>query len=227
MNVKIEQSWNNLLSEQFQKDYYKKLIEFLDEEYKQHTIFPKPDDIFRALNETPYGDVKVVIIGQDPYHGEGQAQGLSFSVQPGEKLPPSLRNIFTELCEDIKCDKPENGSLVDWAKQGVLLLNTVLTVREGEPNSHKGKGWELLTDEIIHVLNNHEKPIVFILWGKHAQAKKQLITSQKHLIIESAHPSPFSARKGFFGSRPFSKSNEFLKKHGLGEIDWTLKNKGE
>ncbi|HZH60928.1 MAG TPA: uracil-DNA glycosylase, partial [Metabacillus sp.] len=151
------------------------------------------------------------------------AQGLSFSVQPEEKLPPSLRNIFTELCDDIKCDKPKNGSLVKWSKQGVLLLNTVLTVRKGQPNSHKGKGWETLTDEIIQVLNNREKQIVFILWGKHAGQKKQLITSSRHLIIESAHPSPFSAKKGFFGSRPFSKTNEFLMQQGLGEIDWTLK----
>lgn len=222
MNVKIEQSWSRLLSEQFQKDYFKNLITFLDEEYAHHTIFPERNYIFRALNETPYENVKVVILGQDPYHGEGQAQGLSFSVQPEEKLPPSLRNIFTELCDDMKCDKPENGSLVKWSKQGVLLLNTVLTVREGQPNSHKGKGWEILTDEIIHVLNDREKPIVFILWGKHAQAKKQLITSEQHLIIESPHPSPFSARKGFFGSRPFSKTNEFLKQNGIDEIDWTL-----
>ncbi|MCV9885750.1 uracil-DNA glycosylase [Metabacillus halosaccharovorans] len=223
MNEQMDQSWSKLLSQQFEMDYFKKLIDFLDDEYKQQTIFPKREDIFRALNETPYEDVKVVIIGQDPYHGEGQAQGLSFSVQPGEKLPPSLRNIFTELCEDIKCEKSENGSLVKWSKQGVLLLNTVLTVRKGQPNSHKGKGWEILTDEIIHVLNNREKPVVFILWGKHAQAKKQLITSSNHFIIESAHPSPFSARKGFFGSKPFSKANEFLKQHGLGEIDWTLR----
>ncbi len=222
MNVKIEQSWSRLLSEQFQKEYFKNLITFLDEEYEHHTIFPERNHIFRALNETPYENVKVVILGQDPYHGEGQAQGLSFSVQPEKKLPPSLRNIFTELCDDMKCDKPENGSLVKWSKQGVLLLNTVLTVREGQPNSHKGKGWEILTDEIIHVLNDREKPIVFILWGKHAQAKKQLITSEQHLIIESPHPSPFSARKGFFGSRPFSKTNEFLKQNGIDEIDWTL-----
>jgi len=223
MNIQIEQSWKDLLSDQFQKEYFIKLTDFLDEEYKQQTIFPKRDDIFRALNETPYDNVKAVIIGQDPYHGEGQAQGLSFSVQPEEKLPPSLRNIFTELCDDIKCDKPKNGSLVKWSKQGVLLLNTVLTVRKGQPNSHKGKGWETLTDEIIQVLNNREKPIVFILWGKHAGQKKQLITSSRHLIIESAHPSPFSAKKGFFGSRPFSKTNEFLMQQGLGEIDWTLK----
>lgn len=222
MNIKIEQSWKELLNDEFQKEYFVKLTDFLDEEYKQQTIFPKRDDIFHALNETSYDHVKAVIIGQDPYHGEGQAQGLSFSVQPKEKLPPSLRNIFTELCDDMKCDKPENGSLLKWSKQGVLLLNTVLTVRKGQPNSHKGKGWEILTDEIIQVLNNCEKPIVFILWGKHAGQKKQLITSSRHLIIESAHPSPFSARKGFFGSRPFSKTNEFLKQQGLGEIDWTL-----
>ncbi len=222
MNLQIENSWNSMLSEQFQMDYFKKLIDFLNVEYEQQTIYPKCEDVFRALNETPYHSVKAVILGQDPYHGDGQAQGLSFSVQPGMKLPPSLRNIYAELSDDVKCDLPENGSLLKWTKEGVLLLNTVLTVRKGQPNSHKGKGWEILTDEIIKVLNDRQVPIVFILWGKHAQAKKELITSPKHLIIESAHPSPFSARKGFFGSKPFSKTNEFLKAQGIEEIDWTL-----
>lgn len=211
-----------MLGEQFQSDYFKELLDFLREEYEQQTIFPERENIFRALNETPYDKVKAVILGQDPYHGEGQAQGLSFSVQPGVKLPPSLRNIYIELQDDINCSLPENGSLVKWAKEGVLLLNTVLTVRKGEPASHAKKGWEMFTDEIIKKLDQRNQPIVFILWGKHAQQKMQLINSSKHFVIESAHPSPFSARKGFFGSKPFSKTNDYLRSQNIEEIDWSL-----
>ncbi|MFD2215187.1 uracil-DNA glycosylase [Metabacillus endolithicus] len=222
MKLQVDKSWDSVLGEQLQSDYFKELLEFLREEYEQQTIFPERENIFRALNETPYDKVKAVIIGQDPYHGEGQAQGLSFSVQPGVKLPPSLRNIYMELQDDINCPLPENGSLVKWAKEGVLLLNTVLTVRKGEPASHAKKGWEMFTDEIIKKLDQKHQPIVFILWGKHAQQKKQLIDSSKHFVIESAHPSPFSARKGFFGSKPFSKTNEYLRNQNIKEIDWSL-----
>ncbi|UGB30849.1 uracil-DNA glycosylase [Metabacillus sp. B2-18] len=222
MKLQMDKSWDSVLGEQFQFDYFKELLEFLREEYEQQTIFPERESIFRALNETPYDKVKAVILGQDPYHGEGQAQGLSFSVQPGVKLPPSLRNIYMELQDDINCSLPENGSLVKWAKEGVLLLNTVLTVRKGEPASHAKKGWEMFTDEIIKKLDQRNQPIVFILWGKHAQQKKQLINSSKHFVIESAHPSPFSARKGFFGSKPFSKTNDYLRSQHIEEIDWSL-----
>ncbi|PGT90528.1 uracil-DNA glycosylase [Bacillus sp. AFS040349] len=222
MKLQIDKSWDSVLREQFQCDYFEELLEFLHEEYEQQTIFPERENIFRALNETPYDKVKAVILGQDPYHGEGQAQGLSFSVQPGVKLPPSLRNIYMELQDDINCPLPENGSLVKWAKEGVLLLNTVLTVRKGEPASHAKKGWEMFTDEIIKKLDQKHQPIVFILWGKHAQQKKQLINSSKHFVIEGAHPSPFSARKGFFGSKPFSKTNEYLRSQNIEEIDWSL-----
>lgn len=222
MKLQVDKSWDSVLGEQLQSDYFKELLEFLREEYEQQTIFPERENIFRALNETPYDKVKAVILGQDPYHGEGQAQGLSFSVQPGVKVPPSLRNIYMELQDDINCPLPENGSLVKWAKEGVLLLNTVLTVRKGEPASHAKKGWEMFTDEIIKKLDQKHQPIVFILWGKHAQQKKQLINSSKHFVIESAHPSPFSARKGFFGSKPFSKTNEYLRSQNIKVIDWSL-----
>ncbi|MGM0875158.1 MAG: uracil-DNA glycosylase [Bacillota bacterium] len=218
----IENDWSKEIKEQIEQPYFKQLTEFLNQEYNEGIIFPKREYIFEALNKTPYHSVKAVILGQDPYHGDGQAQGLSFSVQPNVKLPPSLRNIFIELQEDIGCQPPQSGSLLKWAKEGVLLLNTVLTVRKGEPNSHKGKGWEHLTDEIIKLLNKREQPIVFILWGKHAQEKKQFITSSQHLMIESTHPSPFSARRGFFGSKPFSKTNNYLKQHKIKEIDWSL-----
>jgi uracil-DNA glycosylase len=222
MKLQVDKSWDSMLGEQFQSDYFKELLEFLHVEYEQQTIFPERENIFRALNETPYDKVKAVILGQDPYHGEGQAQGLSFSVQPGVKLPPSLRNIYIELQDDINCPLPENGSLVKWAKEGVLLLNTVLTVRKGEPASHAKKGWEMFTDEIIKKLDQRNQPIVFILWGKHAQQKKQLINPSKHFVIESAHPSPFSARKGFFGSKPFSKTNDYLHSQNIEKIDWSL-----
>lgn len=196
----------------------------LKREYAEHTVYPEPNDIYNALHYTSYENVKVVILGQDPYHGPGQAHGLSFSVQPGVNPPLSLKNIFIELQNDIGADIPNHGSLVSWAKQGVLLLNTVLTVRRGQANSHKGKGWEQLTDSIIDVLNKRDKPVVFILWGRHAQMKKERIDTSKHFIIQSPHPSPFSARNGFFGSRPFSRANQYLEQIGDEPIDWSLPN---
>lgn len=223
MKQLLQDSWWNQLKEEFEKPYYQELREMLKREYAEQTIYPDSRDIFNALHYTSYDDVKVVILGQDPYHGPGQAQGLSFSVKPGVKQPPSLKNIFLELQQDIGCSIPNHGSLVSWAKQGVLLLNTVLTVRRGQANSHKGKGWERLTDRIIDVLSKRERPVIFILWGRHAQMKKERIDSSKHFIIESTHPSPFSARNGFFGSRPFSRSNAYLEKMGEAPIDWCIK----
>lgn len=218
----LKNDWAKLLKGEFEKPYYQRLRAFLQEEYKTRVIYPDQNDIFNALHYTPYQDTKVVILGQDPYHGPGQAHGLSFSVKPGVKVPPSLQNIFKELHADLGCPIPENGYLVKWAKQGVLLLNSVLTVRAGEPNSHKNLGWETFTDKVIETLNHRVEPVVFILWGKFAQQKQQLITSDRHFIIQSPHPSPFSANRGFFGSRPFSKTNKFLREAGLQEIDWEL-----
>ncbi len=216
-------SWWAVMKSEFEQPYYQELREWMKEEYRTQTVFPKPDDVYRALHLTSYEKVKVVILGQDPYHGPGQAHGLSFSVQPGVKHPPSLRNIFQELKDDLGCPVPNHGSLVSWAEQGVLLLNTVLTVRKGEANSHKGKGWERVTDRVIDVLNERDQPVVFVLWGRHAQNKKERIDQNKHYIIESPHPSPFSARNGFFGSRPFSKVNTYLKQMGFEEINWCIK----
>ncbi|KIZ55976.1 uracil-DNA glycosylase [Bacillus safensis] len=219
----LNDSWWAVMKSEFEQPYYQELREWMKEEYRTQTVFPKPDDVYRALHLTSYEKVKVVILGQDPYHGPGQAHGLSFSVQPGVKHPPSLRNIFQELKDDLGCPVPNHGSLVSWAEQGVLLLNTVLTVRKGEANSHKGKGWERVTDRVIDVLNQREQPVVFVLWGRHAQNKKERIDQNKHFIIESPHPSPFSARNGFFGSRPFSKVNVYLKQMGIEEINWCIK----
>ncbi|MEH7686722.1 uracil-DNA glycosylase [Bacillus sp. FSL R5-0654] len=219
----LNDSWWAVMKSEFEQPYYQELREWMKEEYRTQTVFPKPDDVYRALHLTSYEKVKVVILGQDPYHGPGQAHGLSFSVQPGVKHPPSLRNIFQELKDDLGCPVPNHGSLVSWAEQGVLLLNTVLTVRKGEANSHKGKGWERVTDRVIDVLNQREQPVVFVLWGRHAQNKKERIDQNKHFIIESPHPSPFSARNGFFGSRPFSKVNAYLKQMGIEEIHWCIK----
>ncbi|NLT95251.1 MAG: uracil-DNA glycosylase [Clostridia bacterium] len=219
----LKNDWAEYLEEEFKKDYYLELRRFLIEEYRRHVVYPDMYDIFNALHYTAYSDTKVVILGQDPYHGPGQAHGLSFSVKPGITSPPSLQNIFKELKDDLGCPIPNNGYLVDWAKQGVLLLNTVLTVRQGMPNSHRGKGWEQFTDQVIRTLNNREKPVVFILWGKNAQDKKSLITAPRHFIIESPHPSPYSANRGFFGSRPFSKANTFLKSIGSKEIEWQIR----
>ena len=220
----INNDWDEILKDEFEKDYYLKLRVFLDEEYKNYKIYPPARDIYNALRYTNYEDVKVVILGQDPYHEEGQAHGLCFSVNKNIQIPPSLINIYKELHDDLNCYIPNNGYLVPWAKQGILLLNTVLTVRNHLANSHKDKGWEILTDEIIKKLNKKDKPIVFILWGRNARNKKTLIDNPIHLIIESAHPSPLSAYNGFFGSKPFSKTNAFLKMNNIKEIDWQIPN---
>ncbi|MEH6975566.1 MULTISPECIES: uracil-DNA glycosylase [Bacillus] len=220
----LRNDWEPLLAPEFEKPYYQKLRQFLKEEYSTHVIYPRANDIFNALHYTSYEDTKVVILGQDPYHGPDQAHGLSFSVQPGVKTPPSLQNMYKELHADLGCEIPNNGYLVKWAEQGVLLLNAVLTVRQGEANSHKGKGWEHFTDRVIELLNEREKPLIFILWGRHAQAKKKLITNSNHHIIESVHPSPLSARRGFFGSKPFSKVNDLLSSMDEKKIDWQIPN---
>ncbi|MBW3491555.1 MULTISPECIES: uracil-DNA glycosylase [Bacillus] len=220
----LQNDWGPLLGPEFEKEYYQNLANFLKEEYEEHVIYPKKEDIFNALEYTSYENTKVVILGQDPYHGPNQAHGLSFSVQPGIKTPPSLLNMYKELRDEYGYEIPNNGYLVKWAEQGVLLLNTVLTVRQGEANSHKGKGWEHFTDRVIELLNEREKPVVFILWGRHAQAKKKLITNTNHYIVESVHPSPLSARRGFFGSKPYSKVNEILSNMDEKEIDWQIPN---
>ncbi len=219
----IGNDWDTLLKEEYSKEYFKKLDEFIIKEYKEKTCYPKMSEIFNAFLNTSYDDVKVVILGQDPYHGEGEAEGLAFSVKKGITKPPSLVNIFTELKSDLGYDIPKNGSLLPWAKQGVLLLNTSLTVVKDTPKSHSGKGWEIFTDEIIKLINKKTTPVVFILWGSDARNKKSLITNKIHYIIESPHPSPLSAYRGFFGSKPFSKTNDFLRKNGLKEIDWQIK----
>lgn len=218
----LRNDWAEILADEFEKPYYIQLREFLKTEYQSQAIYPDMYDIFNALHLTPYREAKVVILGQDPYHGRGQAHGLSFSVKPGVATPPSLQNIYKELQSDLGCTIPQHGYLVNWAKQGVLLLNTVLTVRGGNPNSHKGKGWEIFTDRVIAALNDRETPLVFILWGRHAQEKASFIDTNKHFIIASPHPSPFSANRGFFGSRPFSRTNQFLRSQGMQEIDWQL-----
>lgn len=218
----LKNNWNNILNYEFSKEYYINLRKFLVTEYKTKTIYPDMYDIFNALHYTDYPDVKVVILGQDPYHGINQAHGLSFSVKPGIEPPPSLKNIFKELHDDLGFYIPKSGYLKKWADQGVLLLNTVLTVRAGVANSHKGKGWETFTDRIITSLNDSEKPIVFILWGNNAISKEKLITNKKHFILKSVHPSPLSAHRGFFGSKPFSKANSFLTSVGRNPIDWEL-----
>ena len=219
----IGNGWDNLLSEEYKKDYFTSLKSFIIDEYKNKTIYPKMSEIFNAFTKTSYENVKVVILGQDPYHGENEAEGLSFSVKVGIQKPPSLINIFTELKNDLGISPPNHGSLVSWAEQGVLLLNATLTVVKDSPRSHAGKGWETFTDEVIKLLNKKETPVVFILWGSDARSKKSLITNKHHLIIESAHPSPLSAYRGFFGSKPFSKTNEFLIKNNIKPIDWKIK----
>ena len=216
--------WAQYLNDELKKPYYQKLRAFLINEYRTHKVYPDMYAIFNALHYTSLADTKVVILGQDPYHGPGQAHGLSFSVLPGVTPPPSLLNIFKELATDIGCTIPNNGCLKSWADQGVLLLNTVLTVREHQANSHHGQGWEIFTDKIISTLNAREKPLVFILWGVPARRKKAMITNPKHYIIESAHPSPLSANRGFFGSRPFSRTNDFLRSIGETPVDWQLPN---
>ncbi len=223
--VNLGNSWDSLLCDEFEKEYYLKLRRFLKEEYLggKHRIFPEMNNIFNALKYTDYDDVKVVILGQDPYHGYGQAHGLCFSVQKGTVPPPSLVNIFKELKEDVGVSQPSHGELTEWAKRGVLLLNTVLTVREGMAASHRGMGWEIFTDRVISLLNQREKPMVFMLWGNFAKSKGALLDGKKHLILTAAHPSPLSAYNGFFGCRHFSLANEFLRKNGLEEIDWEIK----
>ena len=218
----LKNDWAELLNPEFEKPYYLKLRQFLIEEYRRHTVYPDMYDIFNALHYTPYAAVKVCILGQDPYHGPGQANGLCFSVKPGVPPPPSLQNIFKELHDDLGCPIPDHGCLEHWARQGVLLLNTALTVRAGQANSHRGKGWEQFTDRVIELLNDREKPVVFMLWGRNAQDKRAMIDTSRHLVIESAHPSPFSADRGFFGSRPFSRANRFLEQVGMEPIDWTI-----
>ena len=222
--VKLNNDWDKLLEDEFKKDYYLNLRKFLIDEYKNNIIFPNKDDIFEALKHTSYKDTKVLILGQDPYHGEGQAHGLAFSVQPYVKIPPSLLNMYKELKDDVGCYIPNNGYLMPWADQGVLLLNTALTVRSGEANSHKSKGWEIFTDEIIKILNKREDPVIFVLWGLNARKKKEFINENKHYILEAPHPSPLSARRGFFGCKHFSKINEILIKLNTAPIDWQILN---
>lgn len=220
--VNFNNEWDEILEGEFEKEYYLRLREFLKKEYFSRRIFPDMYDIFNALKYTSYNDVKAVIIGQDPYHEVGQAHGLCFSVKEGVKIPPSLVNIFKELEDDLGIPPAQNGTLTKWAEGGVLLMNTVLTVREGQANSHKGMGWEFFTDTVISHLNRREKPVVFLLWGANARSKKALITAPQHKILECAHPSPLSAYNGFFGCRHFSRANAFLKECGLEEIDWRL-----
>jgi len=218
--MNLNNDWELLLKDEFSSEYFLQLMSFVDEEYQSQKIYPAREDIFNALKYTPFSEVKVVILGQDPYYRKGQAHGLSFSVREEEELPASLLNIFKELQTDLGCNLPKNGCLTNWARQGVLLLNVILSVREGAANSHKGRGWEIFTNKIISLLNQRERPVVFILWGKQAEEKQQLIDLERHYIIKAVHPSPLSAYRGFFGSRPFSKANECLKMIGCQEIDW-------
>ena len=217
-------SWDEVLEEEFNKPYFQELLLKVDEEYQKHTVYPPQDKIFSAFKLCDYKDIKVVLLGQDPYHGYGQAHGLCFSVLPGVTPPPSLKNIFKEIADDVHVSEPNHGCLVSLARQGVLLLNTVLTVREGQPNSHAGLGWQTFTDAVIKKVNELDKPVVFLLWGANAKSKIPLITNKKHLILSCAHPSPFSAYNGFFGCKHFSKTNAFLKANGREEINWQIPN---
>ncbi len=221
--VQFNNSWDILLNDEFQKPYYLNLRKFLAQEYKTQTIYPHMNDIFNALKYTDYQDVKVVILGQDPYHQPNQAHGLCFSVKKGVTPPPSLQNMYKEIHAEYGYPIPDHGELTHWAEQGVLMLNTVLTVRESQPNSHKGMGWEIFTDDIISLLNQRPEPMVFLLWGANARAKTKLITNPAHLVLTSAHPSPLSAYNGFFGNNHFKKANEFLKQNRMTEIDWQIK----
>lgn len=222
--VDLGNDWDELLKEEFKKEYYLKLREFLKEEYSTRVIYPNMNNIFEALKYTSYKDTKILILGQDPYHGENQAHGMAFSVQPNVQTPPSLLNIYKELRDDLGCFIPNNGYLMPWAKQGILLLNTALTVRANEANSHRNKGWEIFTDKIIEVLNERNDPVIFVLWGANARKKKELIDPNKHYILEAPHPSPLSASRGFFGCRHFSKINNILKELGKEPIDWQINN---
>ena len=215
-------TWRDVIGEEKEKDYFKQVWHYVAQRRQITTVFPAPENVFNALRQTEFDDVKVVILGQDPYHGVGQAHGLSFSVQSGVSFPPSLQNIFQELVDDVGCTWPTSGDLTKWAQQGVLLLNTVLTVEQGQANSHKGMGWEVFTNRIIQVLNERSKPIVFILWGRPAQMKQQLITNPRHVVLTAPHPSPLSAYRGFFGSKPFSQVNAYLRQWGEQTIDWAL-----
>ena len=218
----ITKKWDQILEEEYKKDYFINMLKYLQIEYRDKEIYPPKKEVFKALRLTDYDDIKIVILGQDPYHGEGEAEGLSFSVKDGIRKPPSLKNIFKELHDDLGYDEPINGSLVKWAEEGVLLLNSILTVEKDKPLSHKNLDWEKFTDEIIRKINQKEQPVVFILWGAFARSKKSLITNPIHYIIESPHPSPFSARYGFFGSKPFSKANNFLKKNNIEPVNFKL-----
>lgn len=218
----FQNDWQEVLADEFDKPYYLNLRDYLKGEYANETVFPDMDHIWNAFHQTSFQNVKVVILGQDPYHGEGQAHGLSFSVQNGVKHPPSLRNILKELHDDLGCEIPQHGNLTKWANQGVLLLNTVLTVRQGQAHSHKGNGWEMFTDSVIQRLSDREVPVIFVLWGRPAQKKRGLINTSRHVIIENVHPSPLSAHRGFFGSKPFSAINEHLVNSGLTPIDFCL-----
>lgn len=220
--VHLGNEWDEILADEFQQDYYKKIRYFLKQEYSEYTIYPPMEDIFNALRYTSYSEVKAVLLGQDPYHGPGQAHGLCFSVRPGVPAPPSLKNMFKELGSDLGIEPPQNGTLTGWAQQGVLLLNTVLTVRQGCANSHKNLGWTTFTDHVIEKLNAREQPIVFLLWGGNARSKKKLITNPQHLVLETVHPSPLSAYNGFFGCKHFSQCNAFLEANGISPIDWDL-----
>ncbi|MFB5677512.1 uracil-DNA glycosylase [Paenibacillus terreus] len=217
--------WDETLKEEVEKPYFNDLRYKLAREYKQYEVYPPKEDLFSALKLTSYSGTKAVILGQDPYHGPGQAHGLSFSVRPGVRVPPSLQNIYKELHSDLGVSVPNHGYLVHWAEEGVLMLNNVLTVRRGQPQSHQGIGWERFTDAVIEALNQRSQPAVFILWGSHAQKKGAFIDKSKHLVIESSHPSPFAAHRGFFGSRPFSRTNAFLTEHGMQPIDWAIPNR--
>ena len=221
----IQNDWLQAVGGEFRKPYYKQLYEFVKEEYSTRVIYPPADDIFNALHLTPLKEVKVVILGQDPYHNEHQAHGLSFSVLPDQReIPPSLQNIYKELHDDLGCYIPDNGYLEKWARQGVLMLNTVLTVRAHQANSHQGHGWERFTDAILEAVNQEDRPIVYLLWGRPAQSKIQMLTNPKHLILKAPHPSPLSAYRGFFGCRHFSQANAFLESHGATPIDWQIEN---
>ena len=222
MTIPIHNEWEPVLDRASQTESYQQLREFLKKEYFNHQVYPAMEDLWNAFDLTDYDEVKAVILGQDPYHGPNQAHGLAFSVKPGQELPPSLQNIYKELQDDLGCSIPNHGCLNAWAKEGVLLLNTVLTVRAHQAHSHRGKGWEDLTDQVIQALNQRDKPLVFILWGRAARNKKNMIDTSKHGVVESLHPSPLSAYRGFFGSRPFSKTNQFLQDHGQTPINWQI-----
>ena len=217
-------NFKEIIEEESKKEYFKELQSFVDEEYKNKTVFPERKNIYASLENTPFDKVKVVIIGQDPYHGEGEAHGFAFSVKPGIKIPPSLKNIYKELNAEYGCYIPNNGYLMKWAEQGVLLLNAVLTVEKDKPASHQGKGWETFTDRVIEEIDKKDEPVVFMLWGNFAKSKKELLTNKNHLVLESPHPSPFSARHGFFGNNHFKLTNEYLSKNGVEPIDWQIEN---